>query len=95
MGACPTSGGMYACCGAQARPGAPVLGKIGEDPGFGEDLVYPSPPFPPQSTDPPRKLGPMRAVVRKGVLVHASLESLWLIRVSWLIGCTIAPLINH
>jgi hypothetical protein len=25
---------------AGARGGAPGLGKIGEDPGFGEDLVY-------------------------------------------------------
>src|SRR5580692_7774883 len=36
-------------------PTKPLPGAFWEDSGFGEDLVYSSPPDPPTSPDPPRK----------------------------------------
>ena len=68
------SGGAHARRDAQARPGAASPEKIGEDPGFGEDLVHYRPPDLPPSPNLPQKMGRPRTVVRKWVLVHTARE---------------------
>ena len=43
----------------------------------------------------PRGVRPARPVVRTGIILTVRREGWWLIRASWLIGCTMIPQINH